>query len=243
MAEVQWIRLIVGMFDGNSFKRIKRAHIGGVLFRDKLTAVWFELLDLAGKSNANGYLIENNEIPYKSFEDIATILDREEEEIELCMNFFINEKMIEIVDDVYCLTNFVKYQNQDGLEKIREQTRKRVAEFRERKRLSQGNATCNVTVTQCNAIELDKDKDIDTTTITNIYLSYLQSEEHKLFERVRQNFKNCGYPCPANMVEDFIVYNNSRNWLGIGGESVLENLDRYVIRWCEGEKVRMEEQK
>ena len=135
MAEnVQWIRLKVGMFDGNSFKKIKRAKIGGVSYRDKLTAVWFELLDLAGKSNANGYLIDNNEIPYQTFEDIATMLDREEKEIELCMQFFINERMVEIIEDVYCLTNFVKYQNQEGLEKIREQKRIAQAKWRERKK-------------------------------------------------------------------------------------------------------------
>lgn len=135
MAEnVQWIRLKVGMFDGNSFKKIKRAKIGGVSYRDKLTAVWFELLDLAGKSNANGYLIDNNEIPYQTFEDIATMLDREEKEIELCMQFFINERMIEIIEDVYCLTNFMKYQNQEGLEKIREQKRIAQAKWRERKK-------------------------------------------------------------------------------------------------------------
>ena len=159
MAEVQWIRLIVGMFDGNSFKKIKRARIGGVPFRDKLTAVWFELLDLAGKSNANGYLIDNNEIPYRTFEDIATMLDREEKEIELCMQFFINERMIEIIDDVYCLSNFTKFQNQEGLEKIREQNRKRVAKHREKKLLAQGNVTSNVTVTLRNAIEEEKEKD------------------------------------------------------------------------------------
>lgn len=137
MAEnVQWIRLKVGMFDGNSFKKIKRAKIGGVSYRDKLTAVWFELLDLAGKSNANGYLIDNNEIPYQTFEDIATMLDREEKEIELCMQFFINERMVEIVDDIYCLTNFIMYQNQEGLEKIREQ--KRIAQARWRERKKQG---------------------------------------------------------------------------------------------------------
>jgi predicted phage replisome organizer len=134
MAEnVQWIRLKVGMFDGNSFKKIKRAKIGGVAFRDKLTAVWFELLDLAGKSNANGYLVDNNEIPYRTFEDIAIMLDREEKEIELCMQFFINEKMVEIVDDIFCLTNFMQYQNQEGLDKIREQKRLRQARWRERK--------------------------------------------------------------------------------------------------------------
>lgn len=146
---VQWIRLKVGMFDGNSFKKIKRAKIGGVSYRDKLTAVWFELLDLAGKSNANGYLVDNNEIPYQSYEDIAVMLDREEKEIELCMGFFIQERMVEIVDDVYCLTNFMQYQNQDGLEKIREQNRIRQAEYRKRQRnlLPQGdsNVTCNVT--------------------------------------------------------------------------------------------------
>jgi predicted phage replisome organizer len=135
MAEsVQWIRLKVGMFDGHSFKKIKRAKIGGVSYRDKLTAVWFELLDLAGKGNANGYLVDNNEIPYRSFEDIAFMLDREEKEIELCMQFFINEKMVEIIDDIFCLTNFMQYQNQEGLEKIREQKRLSQARWRERKR-------------------------------------------------------------------------------------------------------------
>lgn len=165
MAEVQWIRLVVGMFDGNSFKKIKRAKIGGVSYRDKLTAVWFELLDLAGKSNANGYLIDNNEIPYRSFEDIATMLDREENEIELCMQFFVKERMVEIVDDVYCLTNFLKYQNQDGLEKIREQNRLRQAKYKQRKGLLKGNVTGNVadnvTITLGNATELDIDKEIE----------------------------------------------------------------------------------
>ena len=120
---VQWIKMKVGMFDGNSFKKIKRAKIGGVPFRDKLTAVWFELLDLAGKSNRNGFLVDSNEIPYHTYEDIACMLDREEKEIELCMTFFINEQMVEIIDDIYCLSNFDRYQCIEGLEKIREQKR------------------------------------------------------------------------------------------------------------------------
>ena len=135
MAEnVQWIKLKVGMFDGSSFKKIKRAKIGGLSYRDKLTAVWFELMDLAGKSNANGCLVDNNEIPYQSFEDISIMLDREEKEIELCMQFFINEKMIEIINDIYCLSNFMKYQNLEGLEKIREQKRIAQSKWREKQK-------------------------------------------------------------------------------------------------------------
>ena len=133
---VQWIKLKVGMFDGNSFKKIKRAMIGGVSYRDKLTSVWFELMDLAGKSNANGYLIDNNEIPYHTFEDIAIMIDRETEEVELCMQFFIKERMVEIIDNIYCLSNFEKYQCVEGLEKIREQ--KRIAQAKWRERKSQG---------------------------------------------------------------------------------------------------------
>ena len=133
---VQWIKLKVGMFDGNSFKKIKRAMIGGVSYRDKLTSVWFELMDLAGKSNSNGYLIDNNEIPYHTFEDIAIMIDRETEEVELCMQFFIKERMVEIIDNIYCLSNFEKYQCIEGLEKIREQKRISQAKWRERK--SQG---------------------------------------------------------------------------------------------------------
>ena len=36
MADVKWIKLNVGMFDGNSFKKIKKAKIGGESYRDKL---------------------------------------------------------------------------------------------------------------------------------------------------------------------------------------------------------------
>ena len=160
MAEnVQWIKLKVGMFDGNSFKKIKRAKIGGVSYRDKLTSIWFELMDLAGKGNSNGCLVDNNEIPYRSFEDIAIMLDREEKEIELCMNFYLSEKMIEIIDDVYCLTNFVRYQNQEGLNKIREQKRVAQAKWRERKKLGLVEKEKNV------------DKKISTQVSTNNLLS------------------------------------------------------------------------
>ena len=68
------------------------------------------------------------------------MLDRDEKEIELCMQFYINEKMVEIIDDIFCLTNFIQYQNQDGPERIREQKRLRQARWRERK--SQGLIGC-----------------------------------------------------------------------------------------------------
>lgn len=134
MEDVKWLKLKVGMFDGQSFKRIKKAKIGGVEFRDKLTAVWFELLDLSGKCNHNGAFVDDREIPYASIEDIAIMIDREPEELELCMRFYIREEMVEIVDDVYMLTNWLRYQNEEGLQKIRKKRNEKQAKWRAKRK-------------------------------------------------------------------------------------------------------------
>jgi hypothetical protein len=121
---------MVGMFDGMSFKKIKRAKIGGESFRDKLTAVWFELMDFAGKCNHNGAFVSPSEIPFTDLSDIAIMIDRDEEELKLCMAFFIKEGMITVIDDVYSLSNWSEYQNVEGMEKIRESKRLAQARWR-----------------------------------------------------------------------------------------------------------------
>ena len=138
MADVKWIKMMVGMFDGMSFKKIKRAKIGGESYRDKLTAVWFELMDLAARCNHNGALIGTDGIPFTDLDEIAVQIDRDEDELKLCMAFYMKERMVSIIEDnVYSLANWGVYQNIDGMEKIREQTRKRVAEYRDRQKQKQ----------------------------------------------------------------------------------------------------------
>lgn len=161
MSDVQWIKIKVGMFDGESFKKIKKAKIGGESFRDKLTAVWFELMDFAGKCNHSGFFISSREIPYRSIADIAVMIDREPEELELCMRFFINEGMVEIIDDVYLLSNWMMYQNEEKLERIREQTRLRVAKYRALKAFKE--------------TEADVTQDSVTDTVTKSLPSYSYS--------------------------------------------------------------------
>lgn len=132
--DVKWIRIKVDMFEGDSFKRVKRAEIDGVInFRDKLTAVWFELMLLAGKVNNNGYFF-NDEVSYNTYEDLAIMIDRTTKEVEMCVSWFIKNRMID--ENPFIITNFTKYQNNAGLEKIREQGRLRQREYRERKKLT-----------------------------------------------------------------------------------------------------------
>lgn len=76
---------------------------------------------------------------------------------------------------------------------------------------------------------IGKDRIVEdnTTTTTNNH-SFIQSEEFALFTKVAKVFGACK---AKSNPEDFIAYNEARGWLGIGGESVLDNLERYVCRW------------
>lgn len=162
----RWIKQIVGMFDGKSFKRIKRAKIDGEKFRDKLTAVWFELMDLAGQCNRSGALIDSDDIPFADSEDIATMLDREPEEVEQCLQYFINERMIAKENGIYTIAKWCEYQNEDGLEEIRRKNRERQAKFREKQKVmleeAKSNVTDNITVMLHNAVDIDTEEEKDT---------------------------------------------------------------------------------
>ena len=163
MADVKWIKMMVGMFDGMSFKRIKRAKIGGESFRDKLTAVWFELMDLAGRCNQDGAFVNSSGIPLTNLDDIAVQIDRDEEELKLCMGFYLKEGMITIDNDVYILSHWGEYQNLDGMEKIRESKRLAQARWRaKQKALPPVDSTVDSTRYLVDDAEEEGDKDIDT---------------------------------------------------------------------------------
>lgn len=188
MAELKWIKMIVGMFDGMSFKKIKRAKIGGESYRDKLTAIWFELMDLAGRCNHNGALVGTDGIPFTDLDDIAIQIDRDEEELKLCMAFYLKEHMVTIEEEAYSISNWGVYQNVEGMEKIREQNR--LAQQRSRARRKQIQAvndlSCDshVTVTQSHALEEEReeDKDIDIKNERKNESSFDQSTENDFDE-------------------------------------------------------------
>lgn len=218
MADVQWIKLMVGMFDGMSFKKIKKAKIGGESFRDKLTAVWFELMDFAGKCNHDGAFISPKEIPFKDLSDIAVMIDRDEEELRLCMSFFINEGMVSIVDDIYMLSNWSEYQNIEGMEKIREQNRKRQAKFREKQKFLlgnvTGNATSNVTVTESNGTDIDIEEEKETE---------VEKENKKNIKPIRHKYGE--YKNVLLSDEDL---EKLKNEFPVDWEARIENLSSYI---------------
>lgn len=156
MAEVKWIKVSTDMFNTN--RKIKQIEL--MPEGDTILVIWLKLMLLAGLVNDGGSIYITPEIPYTD-EMLANELRRPLTTVKLALSVFERFGMIRIVDDILQLSSWEKYQSIDGLEKIREQNRKRVAKHRENKRLEAGNVTGNVTVTPGNDIEEEGEEDSD----------------------------------------------------------------------------------
>lgn len=154
MGEVQWIKIYIDMFYKRKIKKVRRLPAG-----NDLLLIWIMLLAMAGKCNAGGMIYITESVPFTE-EDLADELDFDVNTIRLALKAFEELDMITTTPDGFInVTGWEEYQNIEGMDKIREQTRKRVAKCRENKRLEACNATSNATVTQGNGIEEEGDKD------------------------------------------------------------------------------------
>lgn len=154
MSEIKWIKITTDIFDDE-----KICLIDALPDPDAILVIWFKILTLAGKHNSNGLLMMTDKVHYTD-EMLATIFRRPLNTVRMAIGVFEQFGMIEIIDGIISLPNWEKHQNVDGMEKIKEQTRNRVAKYRKKqKNLALGNVTGNVTVTDGNALEEDKDKD------------------------------------------------------------------------------------
>lgn len=153
--EIKWIKLSTDIFDNRKIKQIEAMPDG-----DALIVIWLKILTLAGTVNDNGCVYFTKDIPYTD-QLLATQFGRPLATIQLALRVFQQFGMIEIVGNMIYVSNWEKYQNVDGLERVREQTRERVARHRERQKALEDKS--NVTVTLRNATERDieEDKEID----------------------------------------------------------------------------------
>lgn len=169
--ELKWIKLCVNIFDDE-----KIALIESMPDADSIIVIWFKILCLAGKQNNCGVLMLSDRIPYTE-EMLATIFRRPMSTVRLALTTFESFGMIAIVNGTITIPNWEKHQSIDAVERYKEQTRERVASYRQRQKaiaaenssVTQSNVTrnvtcnvtCNADVTPCNAVEEDIDKDIE----------------------------------------------------------------------------------
>lgn len=167
MADVQWIRITTDMFDNRKIKFLRKLPDG-----NNLVLIWVMLLTMAGRCNSGGMIFLTENIPYTP-KILADELEFEESTVLLALQTFEKLHMVATSNDFLVIPGWEEYQNVEGLDRIREQTRIRVANHREKKRSVICNVTGNVTVTDGNATEEEKeeDKEIDNSS------SSLRSEE------------------------------------------------------------------
>lgn len=164
MSEVKWIKLSTHMFEDEKIRLIETMPDA-----DTILVIWIKLLSQAGKTNASGYIYLNENIPYTD-EMLSTIFNRPLSTVRLALKTFQQFGMIDITDDHFIsIENWEKHQNVAGLEKIREQTRQRVAKHREKKQLpSNENVTLHVTGGNATEEELELEEELDKEKKENI---------------------------------------------------------------------------
>ena len=167
MSNVKWIKLSINMFEDEKIRLIEQMPDA-----DTILVIWVKLLAQAGKTNASGYIYLSKNIPYTD-EMLATIFNRPLNTVRLALETFKSFGMIEIDEDSFiAISNWEKHQNTAGLEKIREQTRNRVAKHRDKKQLEQPKKDVTLHVTEGNATELELDIELD-----------IDKHIHDLFDR------------------------------------------------------------
>lgn len=157
MATVKWVKITTDMFDNRKIKHLRKLPDG-----NNIVLIWVMLLTMAGRCNAGGMIFLTENIPYTP-KMLADELGFEENTVKLAINALEQLNMVCTDNGFFSIAGWNEYQNIEGMEKIREQTRQRVTAHRQKQKAlaaaAQSNVTCNVTVTQSNATEEDIDID------------------------------------------------------------------------------------
>jgi len=155
-SSVHWIKVYTDMVSNKKIRRIRTLPEG-----NNIILIWVFLLAQAGESNKNGALYLTDTIPFTP-EDLAVEFEFEVSIIKFALITLEKYSMIEVFEEIIYIKNWGEYQNIDGMDKIREQTRLRTAIYRDKqKSLPLCDATCDVTVTHGDATEVDKEVEVD----------------------------------------------------------------------------------
>jgi predicted phage replisome organizer len=119
MNEVKWIKLWVDMFDNIKIRKLNKLPNA---LGDTIKAIWFEILALAGKVNESGYLFyikRGQQIPY-DIKRLSEDLDRDEKQIQVALDYFLDNNMVGMMDDTYMIANWTTYQDNDALQRLKD---------------------------------------------------------------------------------------------------------------------------
>lgn len=217
MADVKWVKITTDMFDNRKIKYLRKLPDG-----NNIVLIWVMLLTMAGRCNANGMIFLTENIPYTP-KMLADELGFEENTVTLALASLEQMNMVVMDGCYFTIAGWEEYQNTQGMEKIREQNRARVAKHRENKRLSACNATCNVTVMQSNAIEEEEEKEKEEEKEEEKENSFYHSAEKTDFLKEETKRKYIG-----GSLGKGVVLLNDEQMNDLLNKLSLEEFDHYV---------------
>ena len=240
MAEVKWIKLTTDMFENRKIRHLRKLPDG-----NNIVLIWVMLLTLAGKCNAGGMIFLTENIPYTT-KMLADELDFEENTVILALDALENLGMIRR-DGFLSISGWDEHQNSDGLDRIREQTRQRVAKYRERQKelpantedVALRNATDRYDVTQSNAPriririeeDIEEEKDIEREEDTPLKGGVGGKEKKTVYTKAEfEEDLSVLSKRMAEVVVDWMRYKKSRgqSYKRLGAKSLITQIKKYA---------------
>lgn len=196
MSEIKWIKLTVNVFDDEKFDAIKTLPDS-----NDIQLAWVKLLCLAGTCNENGFLMLTREIPYTD-EMLAKRFGMDVGVIQRAMKIFQQLRMIEVIDNIYMVSNWLKYQSGDRLEELQQKHRDAQRRYREKQRqLLETSQNSDIT----GDITSDITDDI-IPSISNSISNSLYIKDNKDIEDIYNGDPPCDYKKPKKKdVDEFFA--------------------------------------
>ncbi len=176
MIEISWIKLSVGLFQNRKIKRILAMPRG-----EEMLVFWLRLLCLSGQLNRDGALLFTEREPYNA-ESLAVECDLPKTLVSEWLETFILFGMMTKENGIYRITGWEKYQNVEGMERVREQNRIRKQRERalKREQANEVSRDSHVTVTLGHATEKEREKEQEKETLLSLCLACEESEKPSL---------------------------------------------------------------
>lgn len=217
MSDIKWVKITTDMFDNRKIKYLRKLPDG-----DKIVLIWVMLLTIAGRCNMSGMLFLTENIPYTA-NMLADELGFDVNTVILAIDQL--DKLGMIIKDVdkLMIANWLEYQSADGMDKVREQTRKRVADYRNRQKLlaEEAQSGCNVTSN-------------DTVTDSSISISPSKSKKKKFIpptlEEIIEYCKSRNSSVDPYEFYEFFTSDEDKLWTDSNGKPVV-NWKQKLITW------------
>ena len=209
------------MFDDEKIRLIQ-----AVPESDAIIVIWIRLLVLAGKTNDDGLIYIQRNMPYTE-EMLATLFGKNVNTVRLALTTLANFNMIDLGSDgLIAISNWEKHQNIEGMDKVRLKNAERNRKYRERKRQERLKLENDVSVTSRDGTDKDieEDKDIDKEEKEGKY-----SDEHlRLAKKMQSNLAE-DFPKEMNKV-DIEKWADAIRLMEERDKASIEAIE-YVINW------------